>query len=270
MVIVIQRNEFLHNLGGILQSTAFIFWNKNIIGFGDVTDPSGAWIFVLRCWTGLSNGSLKKSILVPIENVQEPIKEPCPVLKDPCSSFLGLLVYVVLLCFYAQSTPVFLAVCFAFVTKVLDFFVCFACFCCPSFPLLSFPFLSSLVLSKRLRAAEVEGIQVSTPAYNAALKAFAAGKALEPGLLFLKSMREEGRIPLDEQTHNIAIELCKECGDTAGAVAILEDMRGHGVSKGVRDVAARGRGRCRSVRPVVGQSTIVEPVRSCLDISGAK
>ncbi|CAN0339884.1 unnamed protein product, partial [Ectocarpus sp. 13 AM-2016] len=35
--------------------------------------------------------------------------------------------------------------------------------------------------------------------------------------------------PLDEQTHNIAIELCKECGDTSKAVGILRAMEGAGV-----------------------------------------
>ena len=36
-------------------------------------------------------------------------------------------------------------------------------------------------------------------------------------------------MPLDEQTHNIAIELCKECGDTSGAVDILRAMEAAGV-----------------------------------------
>lgn len=87
------------------------------------------------------------------------------------------------------------------------------------------------MLFQRLRAAEAEGLHVTTPAYNAAFKAFATGKAREPGFEFLRRMRREGRVPLDEQTLNIAIELCKECGDTAGAVAMLEEMRADGVSK---------------------------------------
>lgn len=41
---------------------------------------------------------------------------------------------------------------------------------------------------------------------------------------------QEGRVPLDEQTHNIAIELCKECGDTSRAVEILRAMETAGVS----------------------------------------
>eukprot|EP00903_Cladosiphon_okamuranus_P011015 g10404.t1 len=78
--------------------------------------------------------------------------------------------------------------------------------------------------AQELLAAEEAGLPVSTPAYNAALKAFAIGKALQPGLEFFRNMQQEGRVPLDEQTHNIAIELCKECGDTSGAVDILRAM----------------------------------------------
>ncbi|CAN0209145.1 unnamed protein product, partial [Ectocarpus sp. 12 AP-2014] len=81
---------------------------------------------------------------------------------------------------------------------------------------------------QELIAAEEEGLPVSTPAYNAALKAFAIGKALQPGLDFFRRMQEKGRVPLDEQTHNIAIELCKECGDTSKAMGILRAMEGAG------------------------------------------
>lgn len=38
-------------------------------------------------------------------------------------------------------------------------------------------------------------------------------------------------MPLDEKTHNIAIELCKECGDTRKAVDILRKMEAEGVSE---------------------------------------
>lgn len=87
-------------------------------------------------------------------------------------------------------------------------------------------------MGQELEAAIAADLPVSTPAYNAALKAFAVGKALEPGLQFLRRMKEEGVVPLDEQTHNIAIELCKECGETQMAVAMLEEMRADGVSSG--------------------------------------
>eukprot|EP00752_Nemacystus_decipiens_P002158 g2055.t1 len=82
--------------------------------------------------------------------------------------------------------------------------------------------------AQELVAAEEAGLPVSTPAYNAVLKAFAIGKALQPGLDFFTSMQQEGRVPLDEQTHNIAIELCKECGDTSRAVDILRTMEAAG------------------------------------------
>eukprot|EP00904_Undaria_pinnatifida_P003252 jgi/Undpi1/12928/HiC_scaffold_7.g02594.m1 len=83
---------------------------------------------------------------------------------------------------------------------------------------------------QELEAAEEEDLPVSTPAYNAALKAFAIGKALQPGLDFFHDMKKEGKVPLDEKTHNIAIELCKECGDTRKAVEILRKMEAAGVS----------------------------------------
>lgn len=43
-------------------------------------------------------------------------------------------------------------------------------------------------------------------------------------------MKAKGRVPLDEQTHNTAIELCKECGETEMAMAMLEQMKTDGVS----------------------------------------
>ena len=46
---------------------------------------------------------------------------------------------------------------------------------------------------------------------------------------------QEGRVPLDEQTHNIAIELCKECGDTSRAVDILRAMETAGVRERERE-----------------------------------
>lgn len=47
---------------------------------------------------------------------------------------------------------------------------------------------------QELEAAEDEDLPVSTPAYNAALKAFAIGKALQPGLEFFHDMKEVQRI----------------------------------------------------------------------------
>lgn len=83
---------------------------------------------------------------------------------------------------------------------------------------------------QKLKSAEAQDLPVSTPAYNAALNAFATAKALEPGLEFLRIMKAKGRVPLDEQTHNTGIELCKECGETEMAVAMLEQMKADGVS----------------------------------------
>lgn len=43
---------------------------------------------------------------------------------------------------------------------------------------------------QELVAAEEGGLPVSTPAYNAALKSFAIGKALQPGLDFFRAMQQ--------------------------------------------------------------------------------
>lgn len=47
--------------------------------------------------------------------------------------------------------------------------------------------------------------------------------------MFLRRMKVERRVPLDEQTYNIAIELCKECGEAEMAAAVFEQMKGDGV-----------------------------------------